>query len=275
MTPGSPSPSRPSRPSREGSAWAPPPARPSLDAGRVDVWRATLTPEPARLAELESHLGSDELARAARFRAATHRDRFVAARGQLREVLGWTLGVSPAAVAFRYGAYGKPEVEPASPLRFNLTHAGDLALVAVTRDRRVGVDIEPLREVPDADAIVEHFFSAREIGAYRALADAVRPVAFLTCWTRKEAFVKAVGEGLSYPLDAFDVTVGPHEAAALLEVRGGDADRWALHEIPAGPGHLATLAVEAAPAEAPSTALAFWEVPGRAADWPPPAPRPS
>ncbi|MDX1531223.1 MAG: 4'-phosphopantetheinyl transferase superfamily protein, partial [Rhodothermales bacterium] len=134
-------------------------------------------------------------------------------------------------------------------VEYTVSHGGGLALYAVARSRRVGVDVEPVRVIADADGLVDRFFSVGEGAAYRALPAADRPAAFAACWTRKEAFVKALGDGLSYPLDAFDVTVGPDRPAALLRL-GGDpaaAARWRLRALPVGAGYAATVAAEAPP----------------------------
>jgi len=231
-------------------AWAPPPAEPRLADGEVHVWRATLARSPAEVARLSALLDGDERSRAGRFRFPVHRDRFVAGRGVQREILARYLGAAPAALRWRHASHGKPELdgaEAASGLRFNVSNAEDGLLVAVARGRELGVDLEPLRPMPDGRDIARRFFSAPEIEVFDAIPDEGRDLAFFTCWTRKEAFIKAVGEGLSMPLDRFDVTLAPGEPARLLRTRGGDpgeAERWTLRELDAGPEWVAALAVE-------------------------------
>lgn len=226
--------------------WSVPPANLILNHDAVHVWRASLDPAPERTDALADLLAPDERDRAARCRFSRDRRQFIAGRGQLRLVLSRYLGCAPDVIAFSYGPQGKPEVES---LSFNVSHAGGIALYAVSRSRRVGVDVERLRDVSYADEVVERFFSACEAAAYRTLAREARAEAFATCWTRKEAFIKAVGTGLSYPLSAFDVTVRPDEPARLLAVRGreGPARRWQMEILPVGSGYTATVAADRPP----------------------------
>lgn len=230
-------------------AWAPAPPRPVLAADEVHVWRATLRRPAHELRRLEEHLSAEERERAGRYRFPLHRDRFVAGRGIQREILARYLGCAPAAPQYAHAAHGKPSLGPphaSSGLQFNVSNADDGLLVALTLDREVGVDLERLREMPDGSDIAERFFSAPEVEVFRALPAEQRDLAFFTCWTRKEAFIKVVGEGLSMPLSCFDVTLRPGEPAELLRTRGGadEASRWTLREIDPGPGWLAALAVE-------------------------------
>ena len=227
----------------------------SLEESEIHVWRAELD-APAWVQErLRRYLSSDELARAAKFLFEPHRRRFVAARGILRDVLARYLGCIPAALQFRYGPHGKPEVDSAGlDLRFNLSHAGDVALVAVARGREVGIDVERIRPEAATDAIARRFFSPREVEALAALTPAERLEAFFRCWTRKEAYIKARGEGLRIPLSSFDVSIG--REPALLAMRGAPEEgaRWTLAGLQPGPGYVGALAYEG---DAP--ALTFWE----------------
>jgi len=232
-------------------AW--PGGRPALAEGEVHVWRAPLDlPSEAR-EPLAGTLAPDELARAARFRSPRDRDRSVAARGILRALLGRCLDVAPASLRFGYGPHGKPSLAiggaPAADIRFNVTHAGGQALYAVARGREVGIDLEPIRDLPDADEVAARFFSPREAAALRALPPERRMAGFFACWTRKEAYVKARGAGLALPLASFSVAVDPERPAALLAAAApdGDDDRWSLHDLRPGAGLAAALAVEGAP----------------------------
>lgn len=229
-------------------AWGLPPATLTLSHNAVHVWRAPLNVGANRLGVLEPLLASDERDRAARYRSSHDRHQFIAARGQLRLILSRYLGGEPEAITFRYGAQGKPEV---AALQFNVSHAGELALFAVARSRRVGIDVEKIRALPDADRLVDRFFSDHEAAVYRALPVEDRREAFVTCWTRKEAFVKALGEGLSYPLDAFDVSVRPDQPASLLALRGDPSAtaQWRLQALPIAEGYTATIAAESPPWE--------------------------
>jgi 4'-phosphopantetheinyl transferase len=228
------------------SPWRPAPAAPHLPPGVVHVWRAGLEPPPHLLARLEASLSDDERARAARFRFPAHRVRYAAGRGILRALLGRYVGVDPAAVRFGYTRHGKPYLErtPGMPdVRFNLSNAEALALVAFSVERDVGVDLEDLKPMPDAVSIATRFFSAPENDVFRTLGDDIRELAFFTCWTRKEAYIKAVGEGLSMPLDRFDVTFAPGEPARLVCTRPepDQAGRWKLVDVDPGPGHVGAL----------------------------------
>jgi len=225
--------------------WREPPAEPVAAPGAVDVWRVALDLGGSAVERLAATLADDERARADRLRVPGGRGRFIAGRGALRAILGRYLGLPADRLAFRYGGRGKPAL-PGTGLEFNLTHSGGLALLAVTRGRAVGVDIEAARPMADADRLVERFFSPREVAAYRALPAAERPAAFFRCWTRKEAYMKATGLGLGQPLDGFDVSLAPGEPPRLLAVAGrpGEADRWSMRDLDPGPGYAAALLVE-------------------------------
>ena len=229
--------------------WVPPPPFPRLEPGEVHVWRASLRPSSRILAGLEATLSADETTRAARFHFRDHRALFVAARGIQRDILSRYLGNAAEAIRFQYSAYGKPQWgAPAlcSGIHFNTSNSGLLALYALTVGRDVGVDLEELRPVPNLEALVEHCFSALEKETFRALPAAGRQIAFFRCWTRKEAYIKAVGEGFSIPLDHFDVAFTMEEPARLLGTRGcpEEAARWTLRELDPGDGYLGALAVK-------------------------------
>jgi 4'-phosphopantetheinyl transferase len=164
-------------------------------ASRLDL-------DPGAVAALAGWLHDDECRRAGRFRLARDRRRYVVARGLLRQLLAARLGTHPRAVEFSYGAHGKPRLAPGfagADLRFNVSHTGDFALFAFSRGQEVGVDVEAVVPVQDADAVARHFFTRSELRAYRALAPQDRERGFFTCWTRKEATLKAIGGGLQSP----------------------------------------------------------------------------
>lgn len=231
-------------------AWAAPPPGPiTLGRDEVHVWRASLRPPPAVLARLEAHLSADERDRAARFRFPEHRTAFVAGRGVQREILARYLGQAPHRLTYRVAAHGKPELDGAAAetgLRFNVSNSGDLALYAVTRGREIGVDLERVKRMEDGMDIARRFFSAPENEVFAGLAEEARDLAFFHCWTRKEAYIKAIGEGLSMPLASFDVAFAPGEPARLLAARGvgAEAERWSLCELHPGPGYVGAMVVE-------------------------------
>jgi 4'-phosphopantetheinyl transferase len=229
--------------------WAPGPELPVAAAGEVHVWRASLALPPDELAALLQVIGDDERSRAGRFRFEVHRDRFVAGRGIQRRLLARYLGADPAALRYTLAHHGKPALAApwdATGLRFNVSNAGDGLLLAVSTGRELGVDLEAVRALGDRDDVARRFFSAPEVAVYDAIDEARRDAAFFTCWTRKEAYIKALGDGLSMPLDCFDVTLRPGEPARLLATRGDPAQaaRWTLRELDPGPGWLAAVAVE-------------------------------
>jgi len=222
-----------------------------LREDEVQVWSASLTVPPAASARLGATLTEDEHGRANRFVFDQHRARFVVARAFLRDVLARLLDRAPASIRFRYEAAGKPRLDghaegDGSGLRFNLSHSGDIALLAVTRGRDVGVDVEVLRPVPDACELAERYFSPADSAALRSLPGSEREAAFLRCWTLKEAYVKAVGDGLTMPLDRFEVGCTSEQERPLLRFldETPEAGRWTLRVLDLGPDAVGALAVE-------------------------------
>ena len=239
--------------------WAAPPADPKLGAADAHVWRLDLRRAGADVENLERLLTPAESERAAAFRFARDRDRFVVARALRRITLGRYLDAPPNALAFATGPHGKPGLigpGDAAALQFNLAHADDLALLVVARGRPVGVDLERVRDDVPIMTLAERFFAPDELEALRQLPAGQRTAAFFRCWTRKEAFVKARGEGLSLPLAAFAVSLAPDEPPALRRV-DWDAEertRWTLLDLPPLPGYAAALAFAAGPIQ-----LACWD----------------
>lgn len=228
--------------------WARDPGDQRASADELHVFRLDLGALARRANELRPLLAPDEEARAQRFVYDRHRDPFIAARATLRRLLGRYLGLSPRAIAFAYNKFGKPELAPGlTPLAltFNLSHAHERALIAVTLERAVGVDVEHIRPDFTGEEIWERFFSVREREALRALPEPARPLAFFQCWTRKEAYIKGAGPGLSIPLHSFDVTLGPGVPAQLLATRpdAEEASRWALEALEPGEGYAGAVAV--------------------------------
>jgi 4'-phosphopantetheinyl transferase len=229
--------------------WPAPPEQLVLHDEEVHVWVASLERPAASLAVWRELLAADERQRADRFHFQKDRDHFVAARGLLRIILGRYLRQSPEVIRFSYGPFGKPalaEVADTRTLHFNVSHTKGLALYAFAYQRALGVDIEYVRADLAGQEIAERFFSRQEVCALSALPAVVRTHAFFNCWTRKEAYIKARGEGLSLPLKQFDVTLTPGEPAALLSTRPDpqEASRWLLQELFPAQGYMAALAVE-------------------------------
>jgi 4'-phosphopantetheinyl transferase len=231
------------------SVWQSPPLTLVSSADEVHVWRASLNRPHDGLQRLQSTLSPDECERAGRFHFERHRQDFIAARGMLREILGLYLNAEPASLRFRYTSHGKPYLTDECGgqwLRFNVSHSGELALYAISRDRELGVDIERVRTDIEHREIATQFFSEHEIASLGALSEQVQHTAFFLCWTRKEAYIKGIGEGLSLPLDSFDVSLSPDEPATLLAVRGNmqEAARWTLRALEPGEGYEAALVAE-------------------------------
>jgi 4'-phosphopantetheinyl transferase len=219
----------------------------------IHIWVANLRCEPAQEQAIVETLSPEERQRYAKLRSAQIRSRFAVARGALRNILGRYLDLPPERVCFSYGQNGKPALAGAqadSLLRFNLSHSQDVALVAVTRGREVGVDVERVRAEFAGLPIAKHFFSPSELAALQALSPVLRTEAFFRYWTRKEAFLKALGEGLPRTPQLFTVSLRPDEPVALHN----DSDDsqpvlgWSLAELTPDsrwlPGYVAALAVE-------------------------------
>jgi 4'-phosphopantetheinyl transferase len=218
-----------------------------LGDGAVHVWRAALDLGPGAIEELRLALSPDELERAARFRAPAAQSRFISGRGILRDILSRYLDCKPATLTFGYQPHGKPFLLPAAGMvQFNLSHSQGMALYGITRGREIGVDVEMARPGPDQERIAERFFSAREWEMMKATVPTQRTEFFFRCWTLKEAYLKARGEGLSIPLGSFDVALAPGEPAASLRVAGepAEAERWALSTLLPAPDYWAAVVVE-------------------------------
>lgn len=227
----------------------------SFRCGAVEIVVATLNVPAKALHHYSLDLSEDERQRAGRYAFEREWRRFVVARGWLRRLLAERLDARPQDIRFSYGKHGKPALAPPfahSGLSFNLAHSGDLAVYAFARAQALGVDVEAMRALSDADGIAARFFSATEKNAYQALASCHRRTGFFNCWTRKEAFVKALGDGLSHALDEFDVSLAPGEPARILRVADtpGDACGWRLESFVPAPGFIAALVSEA-PTNAP------------------------
>ncbi len=229
--------------------WPPPPPDLTLPDNQVHLWRASLELPTSCAQSLESSLTPDERQRADRFHFDKDRRHFIVARGVLRDILSRYLATEPGQLRFRYSDYGKPALmlTPGQPeLTFNLSHSYTLALYAIAHRRQIGIDLEYIRPLADIERIAGRFFSNRENDTFQALPQSQKLEGFFNCWTRKEAYIKARGEGLSLPLNRFDVSLRPGEPAALLEVRDEPAEmaRWSLQAVRPGSNYAAALVVE-------------------------------
>jgi 4'-phosphopantetheinyl transferase len=221
----------------------------TFPSDRIDIWRVCLDRWAQPEQDLRGILTLDEVARASRFHFEKDRGRYLRGRATLRILLGRYLETPPAEIRFQYENHGKPEIalpHDSCNLRFNVSDSGGLALIAVGSGRAIGVDIEKVRPLPDFLDIARHFFSAREVQAILAVSEDKRQEAFFACWTRKEAFLKATGIGLTYPLSGFSVSVDPDGPAELCEVgeNGNAAGHWSLKNVRPGEGFRGALAWE-------------------------------
>lgn len=223
------------------------PAEESPVRGTVDLWSASLEPPAPVASRLAGCLSPDERARAERFFSARDRDRFVAGRAFLRLLLAQYLGAEPRDLCFRYGSKGKPALAGVSDdLEFNLAHSDALAVCALARGcGELGTDIERVRSISDAREVARATFSAREFDRLQSLPEPVRLRAFYEAWTRKEAFLKALGCGLDRPLGSFDVSFGPGEPPRLLRTLWdpSDAERFSLHAFEPEIGYVGAIAM--------------------------------
>jgi 4'-phosphopantetheinyl transferase len=234
---------------KEEMTWHAAPSGLTFPIDRIDIWRVCLVHGDQSDQDLCGILTQDEAARASRFHFEVDRRRYIKGRAMLRILLGRYLDTPPDEIRFQYGNHGKPEIaapQDSRDLRFNFSDSGGLALIAVGSGSALGVDIEKVRPLPDFLDIATRFFSGREVQAILAVSQNKRQEAFFACWTRKEAYLKATGNGLLYPLSDFSVSVDPDGLAELCEVKGdGDiASHWFLTDVLPGEGFRGAVACE-------------------------------
>lgn len=224
-------------------------ARFVLHKDELHVWHTELS-SPDDACRLQSLLSVDEVERTNRFRFPEHRRRFAIARGCLRQLLGAYLSVTPQQIRFSYSAQGKPRLssEFSQELSFNVSHSDDLAVLSFTNHRNIGVDVEVFRYDIDTEGIPRRFFSEFEQRALAGLQGQEKILGFFNCWTRKEAYIKAVGLGLSLPLRDFDVSLLPGQPARILATRPDPklASQWSVHALHLNEHCAAAVVVEGA-----------------------------
>jgi 4'-phosphopantetheinyl transferase len=231
-----------------------PPALPDQDppeAGTVRCWRVPLALlDDAVLRRLSQYLSDDEQQRAGRFLRAADRRRFVAAHAGLRLLLAAAVEVPAKDLRFTTNDTGKPAL-PGQPIEFNLSHSGEFVLIALASGTPVGIDVEEVRTLPDRDAIIRRFMHPQEAADMAGLPGTAADLAFFRCWVRKEAIIKALGLGMSLPLDRYRVSCEPGAAARLLMLCPPYpvAERWSLHDLPVDERHLGAVAVPVRPVE--------------------------
>jgi 4'-phosphopantetheinyl transferase len=221
-----------------------------LTSDAVQSWCVRLDASPDACARLRATLTGDERSRSARFQFERDRRRFIVARGVLRELLGHYLGAHPASIRFAYNAFGKPELDPGFGgwPKFNLSHSGDLALIAIA-GADLGVDLELIRAQPDDAAIAECYFSPAEVDSLNRIPSRLQAQAFYGCWTKKEACVKACGGGLAIPLTRFSVPLTTDAGLTQVDLSGASSEgaaggHWSLYTLHPAPGYIGALAIE-------------------------------
>jgi 4'-phosphopantetheinyl transferase len=218
-----------------------------LAKDETHIWQAKLDLSTAEITQLTEILAEDERIKASRFRFPEHRQRYIAARGILRKILGFYLNINGDTIEFEYNSRGKPKISNfnAINLQFNVSHSQDLALYGITRDRRIGIDLEYLRDLDDADKIARRFFSPTESVLVASLEGEEQKRVFFQFWTAKEAYLKAIGSGLSGGLDKVEIALKP-QAIALLSVgeTSENTANWSLDSFIPQPNYIGTLATE-------------------------------
>jgi 4'-phosphopantetheinyl transferase len=221
----------------------------SLAKSDVHIWFVHLLEMSQHIDSLFKILAQDEVARAAQFRFESDRNEYIVARGILRHILSSYVGFGPNRLQFCYSVCGKPALAVewgGDQIAFNVSHSCGVVVYALAKARQVGVDLEYTNRCIESDQIAERFFSPREASLLRQSPAQEKQRAFFSCWTRKEAYVKARGEGLSVDLRGFDVTFAPGEPVSLLSVADdpNEAQRWSLYDLPAPTGYVGALAAE-------------------------------
>ena len=234
---------RPAPPWRETSEILP------VTSSEIQVWRIHLARPSVEILRLQKVLSADEQSQAARFHFDRDQRRFVIRRAVRRQLLAAQLETSPATIQIESANFQKPKIvspENSKRLRFNCSHSADWALIAVAREREVGVDLEQHRPLPDAEDLAGKIFSDAENRELTALPPALKLQGFFNGWTRKEAFVKAIGLGLSYPLNRFSVSLSPNRPAAILEVADNPPalEKWSMISLELNPDYSAALVFE-------------------------------
>jgi 4'-phosphopantetheinyl transferase len=220
----------------------------TLEPNQIHAWRIALDLPALRVDELRALLSRAETARANAFHFAEHRARFIVAHALLRVILARYTRGAPRDLVFATDEFGKPALmQPACDFHFNLAHSEHLALCAITRAAPIGVDVEFVKPLENLDELAARFFAPREIAALRALPADQRARGFYACWTRKEAYLKALGKGLRAPLDQFAVSLAPDEPARVVWARDDPraAEEWSLRALDPAPGYVGALATRA------------------------------
>jgi 4'-phosphopantetheinyl transferase len=224
--------------------WIPTKLCPPIGVNELHLWRVCLLDLEAKASELRLLLSEEEKARGDRYVRSADGGKFMVGRAVLRLILAQYLGLEPGEIFISTGEFGKPYISKSlniNDLEFNLSHSGEVCLVAVSYGRKIGVDVEKLRDDVAVEDLAMRYFSKEEVAELQALPNALRRLGFFLCWTRKEAYVKAKALGLQIPLDQFSVSLTPGQPA---EIRGAEASGWTILSFEPGPGYVASVVAE-------------------------------
>ena len=224
--------------------WTERTTEPSLRPGELQLWRSNLTDFRTRVSEFQHLLSENEQSRAARFVRVTDQENYIVGRAILRQLLSKYLRTSLATLEIECNDFGKPSVPKVlnqKDIRFNLSHSGDLCVLGFRQSGEIGVDIEKIRDDLAMDDLARRYFSPREVTEFESLPEAQRKLGFFLCWTRKEAYVKALGDGLQRPLDEFSMTLTPGEPPKL---NSADSQRWMVLSVDPGTGYVGAVVTE-------------------------------
>lgn len=239
--------------------WHKTPANLELSEKHIDIWRTALDLPQQQIDDYRSLLSADEVSRANRFKVDRKYREYIISRGLLRRVLGNTLNRDPATLVFAYTEHDQPVLASSRngpPVCFNVSHSHELTLIALTLKNPIGIDVEYVRHNVEFKKLAKRFFSIQEARDLETYTDIGVPQAFFSCWTRKEAFVKALGDGIAFGLNEFSVSVSPFDDAVTLTTHWDrdEAKNWSLLNLPAGPEYIAALAVNGHDFE-----IRYWE----------------
>ncbi len=227
--------------------WNTPPRNLSCGANEAHIWLARVDVHKNNISLYKSLLPSEELVRAGKFVRRDDRDSYLLSRVALRDIVSRYLNVGFNDVSFFRNEYGKPFIAKEinrENMECNLSHSGDIVLIGMSKGGKIGIDIERIREMDEMDALVRDYFSTIEQEYFKSLSPGEKIGAFFACWSRKEAYIKARGKGLSYPLDSFSVSVGPGDDAALLHDDHENISEWSLKDIAYSPDYAGAVAVK-------------------------------
>lgn len=232
-------------PNRFHKLWHPTPDSLNLSHENIDVWLCDLKKLSNNIDEFYSVLSEDEQERAEKLKIEDKRHQYIITRGSLRKCLGLLTEADPTVFKFKYLKHGKPVLEESSQyadISFNVSHSNDIALVAISRKQNIGIDVEKINYETDHQALVTRFFSKAEQAEFNTYSESTKAKAFCACWTRKESFIKATGDGVTYGLDTFDITVDPEEQKPTITLHKASTETWSALNLPINDDYMACLA---------------------------------